>query len=455
MTNKILFFDFPPFSLENGELYNHSGVNYLRGYLNNYNIPSDLYSLKDGYIENKMKLNKITHIKKYEKILESAEYRIILEDHVNNVLMNHNLKDYKTLGFSIFANFSAYIFFEFFEILKNAVDISNHEIIIGGNYLKTLDNGEQFRSYTDNICTGEAEDFFNMYFNLDASNYFEYNQYIDPTEIDVYKQKDNMPLSIFISKSCVNKCNYCINTLRNSVIRYRNDDDVIREIMYFVHQGINSFYLDTENFGNNYKKINELTKKLKIFRGIGNCSFSYFTSFAIKSIHNKPIEYIDFKQLKDSGCGVLAIGLESLVSSVRDKMNKPNISNEDLFHSIREIVNHDIKILVNLITCYYNETEEEFNQNCLIMKEFFEEFKEDIIGVRQNYFSIYEFEMLGKFPNGDEITYDENGNWYYKNNNFEKRNVQWREVCHMINDFQFGSIFRDKKINCEDDMGII
>lgn len=120
-----------------------------------------------------------------------------------------------------------------------------------------------------------------------------------------------------------------------------------------------------------------------------------------------------------SGCRILSVGVESFNKEVRDSMNKPEYENEELAKWFDFALENDIKIYVYLMVGYITETDQQFDDGLIALKGFFDRYSACIGDVAISFYTIHsEYNYIGY---EDQITFDSDGNWIYKDNIHEKR----------------------------------
>lgn len=433
--NKILFIDLPPLAEADNIVHNHKGISYIMSYLKDNDIECDLSiffnkELND-FIHSDIIASKFQRIKQF-----STENFIGLVKETFQKELMPIIDDYDILAFSLFSVNSALIFDEIYKVMSTSVDLSKFKLIIGGNYLRYTDNIGKFEKYTEHICSGNGELYFQKMFDLPNFKLFSYNQYLSEQAIDDYKIS-TMPhlLSIFFGDGCVNHCQYCINAIRKDKVFYRDIDDTIREIVYFKKKGIKSFYLDSENFTNNINFVNKFTKKLKFLNTVGlGEPIHWATSLSPFNEHKKSYTLLNFKDLNSAGCSHIIFGVESFSEDTRDLMGIPKYSNDELYEATEHILKHNINLEINVITAYYLETSDDFEEAYLNLEQFLNKFS-DVIQFKVNEFIILQSEDMGHWSNGDTIEYDENGDWFYHDNNLQERIRRFNKMDELLNKY--------------------
>lgn len=435
LTDKILFIDLPPFTLYNDTAVSHKGVNYLRSYLNMNEIKNDCFLLSYDFIYNMYTDYMITTTMHLKKKMYSDEHTKALRKTVKENLIP-KLDEYNILAFSIFSFNSSIIFECLYDILNEEIDLSNHKIVLGGNYLRFPNIRQKFEKYTEYLCTSFGEQYFQELYDLPDFKMYSYSQHIEPDELELYKNNfkitDNLitPITVFFGDSCINHCYFCINSLRKEKLSFRDIDDTIREIVFLMRNDISHFVLDTENLPSNYKFSNKFTKKLKIInhskRITWTANFSPFNEYGLS------YKNLNMQDLYDSGCSVLLMGIESFSRKVRALLGKPDYSNEELYEFFDYALSIGFKLEINLFTGFFTETTDDFEEAYDELKAFLHAYENRIYKLTVSIYDIVQEEEIGNWYNGETIEYDDDGYWFYKDNTFAERKRRWYKTYELI-----------------------
>lgn len=426
-SDKILFIELPPVFFSDDVAIPRKGVNYMRGYLESNGFETGAFMFTYPFFENMYEQELTVHrtvstrqqaFDFYTQPESLAAVRTFLDTAIPI------FEEYDVLAFSLFSYMSSVVFEVIIDYIKERID---KPIIVGGNHLCFKGRKEKFLKYTPYVCDGPGEKYFQELYNLTDFKLYSYNQYFDDYAIEQFKKGTGEKPEILYSSFCVNKCSYCINSKRPTMIPERDHLTVLKEIIYLKSLGFKAFFLDCENIANNYKGFNTFIGKLKFTNHKGS-GMMYSTNLAPFNEHGITYKDIDIKSLVASGCGVLNIGVESFSESLRDKMNKPKYSNDELFEFFEYMQGTGIKLIINLITGFYNETEEEHIQSINEYKRFHAKFGNCFSYSRVAIHGILaEEEMTGCFANGDKIQYDDQGFWCYGSNTIQVRKRRFKE----------------------------
>ena len=446
--DKILFIDLPPTFIGKKNIhYSKNGINYLRAYLNKHNIKTDVFILKYDYLTELYNKYMMTTISASHKLINN-------EEHDNNLLEElkksflPKLNDYNVLAFSLFSYNSYMVFKRLYNILAKEIDLNKFKLLIGGNYMRFKSDLSEFEKYDAKVCNTFGELFFQELYDLSEPGFFENIQLIDYEEKLKYKILNEL-ICIEMTEGCVNKCCYCVNTIRKEKVHFRDFDKCVEEITYYVSNGVKNFYINTENFGNHYGKSNEFIDKLLTIKK----KFNWLVPFSPFNEHKKSYKELDYYKLKKSGCSILIIGVESLSETVRDKMYIPKYTNKDFEEFCEHIKPHNIKLELNFIFCFYNETNEDFEEAFNNLDNFLSKYRELIHNIAIIHYNTVQDEENGFWgPEQIPITYDENGHWYHGDNTYEVRRKRWLKARTLLKKHDFGA---GKKTLTQEDNDII
>jgi hypothetical protein len=154
----------------------------------------------------------------------------------------------------------------------------------------------------------------------------------------------------------------------------------------------------------------------------------------------------DFRIAAKVGLKSVTVGIESGVERIRREMNKP-YSNEELFTYLRYLAKYDIKVRASMIIGWFTETDEDFNETINFLKVCAEEklIRKVSLGGTLTIGGLKEISPLLPMRKmfNDKLTFDEHGNWIYKNNTMKIRIKRWlkmRDEC-----LKFGFITHEQK----------
>ena len=202
--------------------------------------------------------------------------------------------------------------------------------------------------------------------NLSLLGYegLEHNEY--------YIRSYGNSVPLVISKGCPYKCTFCSVPTFVPEFRYRPLDSVFDEIEHWIHKGKNDFFCHDSIVNGNPQTLEAFCNGI-IERGWGD-KIIWGGNFRMQS----PMRDINtLKLYVDSGMNRMISGVESASHDVLRHMKKYNSVDgiREIFNNIREL-NKDlpderkIKVWLQLIIGYLNETEEDFQMTYNFVEEY-------------------------------------------------------------------------------------
>jgi len=155
--------------------------------------------------------------------------------------------------------------------------------------------------------------------------------------------------SIFASRGCPYNCIFCGSAqIWKHKIRFRSPQNVVDEIKLLQKMGITYFNFDDDTFGITKKNIFELCDALqKYCRGIHwSCE-----------MHVKIITDDVLKAMKDAGCDLIKVGIESGNNEMLKKIRK-NITIEEAINASNLIRKNKMHVMAFYMVGFPEETEE-------------------------------------------------------------------------------------------------
>ncbi|MDP3732706.1 MAG: radical SAM protein [Candidatus Omnitrophota bacterium] len=181
---------------------------------------------------------------------------------------------------------------------------------------------------------------------------------------EVLKDFDKYPKAafgyIFATRGCPYNCFFCgSRNIWSRQVRFRSPENVAEEIKALQREGIRLFYFVDDNFGVNKQYINDLCKALiEHCPGIKwNCEF-----------HVKLVDEESISLMKQAGCFLIQIGIESGNNEILKKMRK-NITIEEAYAAARTIKKYGIQLQAFFIIGFPQETEATLNDTVRAMKK--------------------------------------------------------------------------------------
>jgi radical SAM superfamily enzyme YgiQ (UPF0313 family) len=232
------------------------------------------------------------------------------------------------------------------------------KVLLGGPHV-TL-NADEAGQYADAVVIGEGEKvWLELLRDYEKGNLKEKYQSVEYCEFktspiprwDLLDQSKIMTFNVQVSRGCPYSCEFCsVRTLFGRKQRYRDVDDVIRELSTFKPGTVITFADD--NLTANRKFIKELLRKMIPLKLMWNCQASIDCAFDPQLL----------QLMHDSGCLSILIGFETLDRESLEKMNKPQNSLDDYEKAISNIHSYGIHIYASFIIGLDNDTVETFKR---------------------------------------------------------------------------------------------
>ena len=384
-----------------------TGIFYLKGFLEKNGINCDVLDLNLEYMK-KFCINHVppslpdyTEDDKFDRLVNKNNLIEYFDGYTNN------LDEYDVVGFSVHSIQSLKIFNLIYSIFIEKIK-SNTKVVVGGTASYDMN---MMTDYSDfEVFNGIGEKFFSEFFGLgEYTELYNYNQLYND---DIW---DTKHLSIFISRGCVNKCNYCYPREYFN-IEHRKNSYIINEIVYMINK-YDKYYFNfiTENINNNPRYINDLSNMLYVLKKSNKkySSLKWKSNFAIQDWSP------DYSLLSKSGCYKLNVGIETGCDETRFSMNKFS-TNEQIIKHLEECRKYNIENKFYIMTGYITETTEQFNKSNDFYEYLFSEYSDVIKEVKINMYSHSKgyCKLKNKY---NDIVYDINGDWVYGDNTYDIR----------------------------------
>jgi anaerobic magnesium-protoporphyrin IX monomethyl ester cyclase len=372
------------------------GVSYLAAYLEEQGIKTDILDINiQTYTDSRPDRKNLWQMDKYnawawDDLFEEtlSRFRKEIDIYVDKIIKN----SYKIVGFSLYG---ANVLFSI-EVARR-LRLANPDIFIvfGGPScfwlhdhpsmpVRDMVSFKNQRSFiepglVDAFVSGEGEKaFLNIVRNHQTGNtgpvpgviFYNGKSYSKPSpvelikdldsipfpawdklQLDLYRQKPSLPL--LLGRGCVNRCTFCNDwKLWAGVYRNRTADNIFKELKR-----------NRERFGSSFFQTNDLllnanTKMLKRLAGLIEGS-SHEWGWSGQATINKNMDAALLKRLKRSGLESITYGVESLSERVLSLMNK-KYTFDDIKAALKRTKQAGIKVAVNFIVGFPNETRQEF-----------------------------------------------------------------------------------------------
>ena len=261
--------------------------------------------------------------------------------------------------------------------------------------IQHLENGNSVESLLDtpNICFRHKDKFR---INLPRP-------YIQDLDVLPFPDKmlfyDKVPMfeeayHIVTSRGCPFSCSYCCNDMCHKIycnednhVRRRSPDNVIEELMFFKKRGrVKCVYFIDDVFALSKSWLVEFIPKYRL-----NIDLPFTCS-----VHPLTVTQEKALLLKEGGCRIVTMGVQSGSKRIREEVFKRRGDNDKIAESVFHIKNAGIKISVDNIFGAPSETEEDLR----VSFDFYKKLKSDLI---------YTF-WLTYYPKTSIITYANSSN---------------------------------------------
>lgn len=246
------------------------------------------------------------------------------------------------------------------------------------------------------------------------------------------------PIYITGSRGCVKRCTFCNVYDIWPEYRFRKGEKIAEEMIYVKERyGRKTFRFTDSLINGSMKSFRSLLRILSDYRK-ENPDFSWTSQWIIRSKRQSPEN--DFRMIKESGCSMLEIGLESFNQDVRFHMGK-KFTDEDMWYCLDMLQKYGIPHVLLMIVGYPTETKENHDNTIRVINRLFDNGYAKTTnehGDRLLYFSFGNTLMLSTaMPLYDLIkddvkNFNSNIDWEYKDNNLVERIRRFNEINDLI-----------------------
>ncbi|MBU0637133.1 MAG: radical SAM protein [Patescibacteria group bacterium] len=243
--------------------------------------------------------------------------------------------------------------------------------------------------------------------------------------IDQYIKKDYETV-VQGSRGCSNRCYFCHSSAMDRSLRFRNIDNVIREIKEVLNMGFKSIYFADYDFGAKEERIIEFCNKV-IKEKI---KFSWNCNIRADRFKNEKSANKLLSLMKKAGCYRLFVGFESVSNEILNNSNK-EVSSMQLYKAAEIIKNNGVNLHASFLFGLPGDTEETIKATVEFAKK---------INPQMASFNIltpYVGTPLGDHPEKFGISISDKY-WYEKTNNLEKniagnKNLSAEKLYQLVN----------------------
>ena len=166
--------------------------------------------------------------------------------------------------------------------------------------------------------------------------------------------------SIFATRGCPYNCIFCgSGKIWQHKVRFRSTQNVAGEIKLLQGMGVNYFNFDDDTFGITKKYISELCDELK-----KTCKGIHWSC----EMHVNLINSDNLKAMKEAGCDLIKIGIESGNNEMLKKIRK-NITIEEAYSACELIQKNKMHVMAFFMVGFPEETEETLQDTVKAIKK--------------------------------------------------------------------------------------
>lgn len=374
----------------------------------------------------------------------------VILPHAQEWIENIKEKNPDWVGITIFSQRSKWITIEMCKLLKKAMP--QVKIVLGGPFSTFVSPQLLEKGMIEAYVVGEGEeaiihvlkgDFDKPGINgnpadqmkdLDAipiPNYddFDFGKYPQTWGDPRVKVPDKMGTDfIYItgSRGCVRKCDFCDIQSIWPKFRYRSGENIALEMKeQNVKHGSKRFLFTDSLINGSVRQLRDLCQTLIRYKEENLMGEVFWQGqFIARAEKLMPADTYDL--MEKAGCNFVSIGVESGSEKVRNHMNKM-FDNEALDFTFKACAQHNIQMAWLMLVGYPTETEEDFQDTLNLLDKY------QWINEKKLVRSVALGPTLDIVPGSPlyyrqkemGITWDENGNWVYGDNNRVVRIQRW------------------------------
>ena len=350
-------------------------VSYILSSLKYKNYSTDLL-MYDRYNRGK---NFILNIKKIPDVFiisvyTNTEYNIVKKELFP--LLKNCFKNTKILvdGPAVTLMADNYLYENRIEEMKNvdAFCIGDGEKAII-DYIKQLEQNNFVK--TDNLIIKNND----LYLKYDNIYNIENIDDIPYPDIDSWRKyclpDKNLKLHISLSRGCFNSCIFCSNQIlknksKGKYYRVRSPKSLIKEIDYFYkkYTNLKFIYLQAESGIPNLSYFVDLCNVLGEYNNkIGN-KIKFATQFNfMPSFNDDSVNLVSL--IKKANFDFVVFSIESGSFEMRNKLNKPYYTNEQLIIFCKRLNEYQVKSKIRIMYCYPFETKQTYKETVDLLRQ--------------------------------------------------------------------------------------
>jgi radical SAM superfamily enzyme YgiQ (UPF0313 family) len=353
-------------------------------------------------------------------------------------------KNPRVIGLSLLTIFSLSVATRLGELIR--IHIPDLKILWGGAAVEWGINVFKERNLLDDYIFGDGElsvvEYLKGNMNYKGINSLDVNQINNLNEVllpnyddinwDEYDDMDgDLPVYITGSRGCVKRCTFCNVFDVWPDFRYRSGKNIASEIISLKERYNRYTFRFTDSLINgSMKAFRNLMTELIEYRKI-NDTFGWSSQWIIRSKSQSPES--DYANMKQSGCAMLEIGLESFSQPVRYHMGK-KFSDSDMWWCLEQLNKYKIPHVLLMITGYPTETEKDHQTTLRSVRKIYEMNWKYTTFSFGNTLMLSDAQPLYKLIEDDLEYFNSNVDWKYKDNDLKTRVRRFNEVNGLISD---------------------
>jgi len=358
----------------------------------------------------------------------------ILEENISSWL--DEIKQYNPDYIGLSINFTKFIEPLYEYILKPIREkFYDKKIIAGGGSisLEDLDIGKKLveQKYIDWFVKGDGEDAIitilknNKWDNNTGLNRIKnLDDYPNPDYTDTLKNKYNIQVPIITTRGCIKNCKFCFDVFKGAY--RRSPINIALEMVKLCEQFDTPFFIFNDSLSNsNTEHLIELTTYMIEYKNRGLLPSDLKWDCNMCCLPQKDNHKIMYKNVKESGCNFIFVGIESGSDRVRKEMNK-SIKHDDIMFMVDHIKKNNLILFLHLIIGYYTETEEDFQDSLNLVNLLY-----DKLGPKNLHIDLGPTFQIHNLDKWEGIEDDGISSWTYKDNTFLVRFERWLRIYNL------------------------
>ena len=354
-------------------------------------------------------------------------------------------KNPKYLGLSLLSIYSQSVAIKIGQLVKK--NLPHIKIVWGGPQIEHGVDTFKDLGYLDHYISGDAEisivEFLKDNLTYKGIDSLEVNQLLDLNSMkfpnyddmiwdEYYDPSNHRPTYITGSRGCVKRCTFCNVYKIWPEFRFRSGENIAKEIIYIKERYDRSIFKFTDSLINgSMKAFRNLCLVLSEYRKINtDIKLGWISQWIIRSKHQSPES--DYIAMKESGCIMLEIGLESFSQDVRWHMGK-KFTDEDMWWCLDMLNKQEIPHVLLMIVGYPTETEEDHQHTLQCVKKIFnlgwDKYTNFSFG---NTLMLTTPQPLYKLVKDELEYFNSNIDWKYRDNDLETRVRRFKEVNDLV-----------------------